>query len=43
MHRAYPIFKFSEVFMPEYKAPIRDIQFVMNDLLDCGGLYQSLP
>jgi alkylation response protein AidB-like acyl-CoA dehydrogenase len=29
--------------MPEYKAPIRDIQFVMNDLLDCGGLYQSLP
>ncbi|MCZ6828279.1 MAG: acyl-CoA dehydrogenase C-terminal domain-containing protein [Gammaproteobacteria bacterium] len=29
--------------MPEYKAPQRDIRFVMNELLDSEGLYQSLP
>ena len=29
--------------MPEYKAPLREISFVMNELLDCEGLYQTLP
>lgn len=29
--------------MPEYKVPQRDIRFVMNELLDSEGLYQSLP
>jgi alkylation response protein AidB-like acyl-CoA dehydrogenase len=29
--------------MPEYKVPQRDIRFVMNELLDSQGLYQSLP
>ena len=29
--------------MPLYKAPQRDISFVMNELLDAEGLYQTLP
>ncbi len=29
--------------MLEYKAPQRDIRFVMNELLDSGGLYETLP
>jgi alkylation response protein AidB-like acyl-CoA dehydrogenase len=29
--------------MPEYKAPQRDMRFVMNELLDSEGLYQTLP
>ncbi|MFV0476768.1 MAG: acyl-CoA dehydrogenase C-terminal domain-containing protein [Parahaliea sp.] len=29
--------------MPEYKAPLRDISFVMNELLESEALYQSLP
>ena len=29
--------------MLEYKAPQRDIRFVMNELLDSEGLYQTLP
>ena len=29
--------------MPTYKAPLRDIQFVMNEVLDTESLYQSLP
>ncbi len=29
--------------MPEYKVPQRDIQFVMNELLDSEGLYKTLP
>ncbi|WP_027854207.1 acyl-CoA dehydrogenase C-terminal domain-containing protein [Marinobacterium litorale] len=29
--------------MPEYKAPQRDIQFVLNELLDMQQHYQSLP
>jgi alkylation response protein AidB-like acyl-CoA dehydrogenase len=28
--------------MPEYKAPIRDIKFVMQELLDCNKHYQQL-
>ena len=28
--------------MPEYKAPLRDMQFVMQELLDCESHYQSL-
>ncbi|GGB68518.1 acyl-CoA dehydrogenase C-terminal domain-containing protein [Shewanella inventionis] len=28
--------------MPEYKAPIRDVKFVMQELLDCEGHYQRL-
>jgi alkylation response protein AidB-like acyl-CoA dehydrogenase len=28
--------------MPEYKAPIRDIKFVMHELLDCNKHYQEL-
>ena len=28
--------------MPEYKAPIRDIKFVMQELLDCEAHYQNL-
>jgi alkylation response protein AidB-like acyl-CoA dehydrogenase len=28
--------------MPEYKAPLRDIQFVMQELLDCDSHYQAL-
>ncbi len=28
--------------MPEYKAPIRDIKFVMQELLDCDQHYQKL-
>ncbi|MCV6627454.1 MAG: acyl-CoA dehydrogenase N-terminal domain-containing protein, partial [Cellvibrionaceae bacterium] len=29
--------------MAEYKAPMRDMQFVLNELLDYPGHYQSLP
>ncbi|MEM6486189.1 MAG: acyl-CoA dehydrogenase C-terminal domain-containing protein, partial [Pseudomonadota bacterium] len=29
--------------MPTYKAPLRDIQFVINEVLDTEALYQSLP
>ncbi|TXS90706.1 acyl-CoA dehydrogenase [Parahaliea maris] len=29
--------------MPEYKAPLRDMQFVMHEVLDSEALYQSLP
>ena len=29
--------------MPTYKAPLRDIQFVIDEDLDTEGLYQSLP
>ncbi|MAK89677.1 MAG: acyl-CoA dehydrogenase, partial [Oleibacter sp.] len=29
--------------MPEYKAPLRDIQFVMNELLDMPGHYANIP
>ncbi|MGM0451176.1 MAG: acyl-CoA dehydrogenase family protein, partial [Pseudomonadota bacterium] len=29
--------------MPQYKAPLRDIQFVMNELLDTETHYQQIP
>ena len=29
--------------MPEFKAPLRDINFVMNELLESEAFYQSLP
>ncbi len=29
--------------MPEYKAPLRDIQFVIHEMLNSEELYQSLP
>ncbi|MEH6582233.1 MAG: acyl-CoA dehydrogenase C-terminal domain-containing protein [Halioglobus sp.] len=29
--------------MPEYKAPLRDVSFVMNELLQSEKLYQTLP
>jgi len=29
--------------VPEYKAPLRDVSFVMNELLESEKLYQSLP
>ncbi len=29
--------------MPEYKAPLRDISFVVNELLQAENTYQSLP
>ncbi|WP_116368363.1 acyl-CoA dehydrogenase C-terminal domain-containing protein [Parahaliea mediterranea] len=29
--------------MPAYKAPLRDMQFVMHDVLESEALYQSLP
>ncbi|MFK7829616.1 MAG: acyl-CoA dehydrogenase C-terminal domain-containing protein [Congregibacter sp.] len=29
--------------MPTYKAPLREIQFVINEVLDTEALYQSLP
>lgn len=29
--------------MPAYKAPLRDIRFVMNELLESEALYQNLP
>ncbi|MFE8072147.1 acyl-CoA dehydrogenase C-terminal domain-containing protein [Marinobacteraceae bacterium S3BR75-40.1] len=29
--------------MPEYKAPLRDIQFVMNEVLDSATHYSQLP
>lgn len=28
--------------MPEYKAPVRDMKFVMQELLDCDSHYQKL-
>lgn len=30
------------MLMPEYKAPIRDVKFVMQELLDCDSHYQKL-
>jgi alkylation response protein AidB-like acyl-CoA dehydrogenase len=29
--------------MPEYRAPLRDMRFVMNELLESEALYQTLP
>ena len=29
--------------MPEYKAPLRDIRFVIDEVLDSGAVYQTLP
>ena len=29
--------------MPDYKAPVRDIQFVINEVLESEKLYQTLP
>ena len=29
--------------MPDYKAPLRDMQFVLNEVLDTEAHYQSLP
>ena len=29
--------------MPDYKAPLRDISFVMNELLEAEAFYQTLP
>ena len=29
--------------MPDYKAPLRDISFVMNEVLESEKLYQTLP
>lgn len=29
--------------MPEYKAPLRDVHFVVNELLESEKLYQTLP
>lgn len=29
--------------MPNYKAPLRDIRFVIDEVLDTGALYRSLP
>jgi alkylation response protein AidB-like acyl-CoA dehydrogenase len=29
--------------MPEYKAPLRDIEFLINELLESEKLYQTLP
>lgn len=29
--------------MPEYRAPVRDIQFVVNELLESEKLYKTLP
>ena len=29
--------------MPDYKAPVRDIQFVVNEVLESEKVYQSLP
>ena len=29
--------------MPNYKAPLRDISFVMNEVLESEKLYQTLP
>ncbi len=29
--------------MPEYKAPLRDVSFVMNELLESEKLYKTLP
>jgi alkylation response protein AidB-like acyl-CoA dehydrogenase len=32
-----------EVTMPEYKAPVRDMRFVINEVLESEKLYQTLP
>ncbi len=29
--------------MPQYKAPLRDMRFVINELLDYQGHYKTLP
>ena len=29
--------------MPEYKVPLRDIDFVMNEVLEAEKLFQTLP
>ena len=29
--------------MPDYKAPVRDMQFVINEVLESEKLYQTLP
>lgn len=29
--------------MPDYRAPVRDIRFVINEVLESGKLYQTLP
>ena len=29
--------------MPEYKAPLRDISFVTNEVLEAEQLFQTLP
>lgn len=29
--------------MPDYKAPVRDIRFVINEVLESEQLYQTLP
>ena len=29
--------------MPDYKAPVRDISFVINEVLESEKLYQTLP
>ena len=29
--------------MPEYRAPVRDIQFVVNEVLESEKLYKTLP
>ena len=29
--------------MPDYKAPVRDIRFVINEVLESEKLYQTLP
>jgi alkylation response protein AidB-like acyl-CoA dehydrogenase len=32
-----------ELTMPDYKAPVRDIRFVINEVLESEKLYQTLP
>ena len=29
--------------MPDYKAPLRDINFIMNEVLESEKLYRTLP
>ena len=29
--------------MPVYKAPVRDIRFIINEVLESEKLYQTLP
>ena len=33
---------FGELIMPEYKAPLRDVKFVLEELLDCDAHYKKL-